>query len=124
MPRFALRPAALAALLIAIGAIRMATTFRVFSATSDEATHIGAGLEVYQYHRYQFQRENPPLPRLVMAIAAGKVRAGGEVDSVVSDSAAVFCTRCKTTHAKSRSREETKETRSVYSFPRAFFVPS
>ena len=69
MQRFALRPVALAALLIAIGAIRMATTFRVFSATSDEATHIGAGLEMYQYHRYQFQRENPPLPRLVMAIA-------------------------------------------------------
>jgi 4-amino-4-deoxy-L-arabinose transferase-like glycosyltransferase len=69
MQRFALRPAALAALLIAIGAIRMAATFRVFSATSDEATHIGAGLEMYQFHRYQFQRENPPLPRLVMAIA-------------------------------------------------------
>ncbi|MEA2235750.1 MAG: hypothetical protein QOC81_474 [Thermoanaerobaculia bacterium] len=64
-----LPPTALAALLIAIGAIRMATTFRVFSATSDEATHIGAGLEIYQYHRYLFQRENPPLPRLVMAIA-------------------------------------------------------
>jgi 4-amino-4-deoxy-L-arabinose transferase-like glycosyltransferase len=70
MPRFPrIPPAALAALLIAVGAIRMATTFRVFSATSDEATHIGAGLEIYQYHRYLFQRENPPLPRLVMAIA-------------------------------------------------------
>jgi 4-amino-4-deoxy-L-arabinose transferase-like glycosyltransferase len=68
MQRFALRPTTLAALLIAIGAIRIATTFRVFSATSDEATHIGAGLEMYQYHRYLFQRENPPLPRLVMAI--------------------------------------------------------
>src|SRR4051812_50199113 len=69
MHRFALPPTALAALLIAIGAIRMATTFRIFSATSDEATHIGAGLEMYQYHRYLFQRENPPLPRLVLAIA-------------------------------------------------------
>ncbi len=69
MQRVVFRPAALAALLIAIGAIRMATTFRVFSATSDEATHIGAGLDIYQYHRYWFQRENPPLPRLVMAIA-------------------------------------------------------
>ncbi|HEV7425861.1 MAG TPA: glycosyltransferase family 39 protein [Thermoanaerobaculia bacterium] len=70
MPRFPrIRPAAIAALLIAAGAIRMASTFRVFSATSDEATHIGAGLEMYQYHRYLFQRENPPLPRLVLAIA-------------------------------------------------------
>ncbi|MGA8808675.1 MAG: glycosyltransferase family 39 protein [Thermoanaerobaculia bacterium] len=64
-----IRPAAIAALLIVVGAIRMASTFRVFSATSDEATHIGAGLEIYQYHRYLFQRENPPLPRLVLAIA-------------------------------------------------------
>src|ERR1019366_2359275 len=69
MQRFAFRPVALAALLIAIGAIRMATTFRIFSATADEATHVGAGLEIYQYHRYLFQRENPPLPRLVLGIA-------------------------------------------------------
>ncbi len=69
MQRFALRPVALAALLIAFGVIRMATTFRIFSATADEATHVGAGLEIYQYHRYLFQRENPPLPRLVLAIA-------------------------------------------------------
>jgi hypothetical protein len=62
-----LRPVALAALLIAFGAIRMATTFRVFSATNDEATHVGAGLELLQFHRYLFQRENPPLPRLVLA---------------------------------------------------------
>ena len=64
-----LRPAAVAVLLIAIGAIRMATTWRTFSATADEATHVGAGLELFQYHRYLFQRENPPLPRLVLGIS-------------------------------------------------------
>lgn len=70
MPRFPrLRPAVFAALLIAFGAIRMATTFRVFSATNDEATHVGAGLELLQFHRYLFQRENPPLPRLVLSVA-------------------------------------------------------
>jgi 4-amino-4-deoxy-L-arabinose transferase-like glycosyltransferase len=60
-----LRPATIAALLIAIGTIRMVTTFRVFSATNDEATHIGAGLELLQYHRYQLLPENPPLPRII-----------------------------------------------------------
>lgn len=64
-----LRPAAVAALLMAIGTIRMATTWRTFSATADEATHVGAGLELLQYHRYLFQRENPPLPRLVLGAA-------------------------------------------------------
>jgi 4-amino-4-deoxy-L-arabinose transferase-like glycosyltransferase len=63
------RLATLAALLIAIGAIRMATTFRIFSATNDEATHVGAGLELFQYHRYLLLRENPPLPRVVFSAA-------------------------------------------------------
>jgi hypothetical protein len=47
--------------------IRIAVTLRTFSATVDEATHIGAGLEMYQEHRYHFHRHNPPLPRLVFA---------------------------------------------------------
>jgi 4-amino-4-deoxy-L-arabinose transferase-like glycosyltransferase len=69
MQRFArLRPATLAALLIAIGAIRMATTFRTFSATNDEATHLGAGLELFEFHRYTLQTENPPWPRIVYAV--------------------------------------------------------
>jgi 4-amino-4-deoxy-L-arabinose transferase-like glycosyltransferase len=64
-----LRPATLAAILIAIGAIRMATTFRIFSATNDEATHVGAGLELFQYHRYLLLRENPPPPRIILSAA-------------------------------------------------------
>src|SRR5437016_3727888 len=61
------RAALIAALLTALAMARMATTFRVFSATTDEAMHVGGGLEVYQFHQYRAQRENPPLPRLVMA---------------------------------------------------------
>jgi 4-amino-4-deoxy-L-arabinose transferase-like glycosyltransferase len=62
-----LRPTILAALLIAFGAIRMATTIRVFSVTNDEPTHVGAGLELIEYHRYTLQAENPPLARIVFA---------------------------------------------------------
>lgn len=62
-----IRPAAIAALLIAIGSIRMATTWRIYSATNDEATHVGAGLELFQYHRYRLLPENPPLPRVVFS---------------------------------------------------------
>jgi 4-amino-4-deoxy-L-arabinose transferase-like glycosyltransferase len=71
-----LRPAVLAALLISIGALRIASTWRTFSDTTDEATHISAGLELLQDHRYEVQPENPPLPRVVMAIAplAGGMR--------------------------------------------------
>jgi len=65
-----------ATLLITIGALRIASTWRVFSDTVDEATHIGAGLELLQYHQYELQPENPPLPRIVMAAAplAGGMR--------------------------------------------------
>jgi 4-amino-4-deoxy-L-arabinose transferase-like glycosyltransferase len=63
-----LRPATIAALLIAIGAIRMATTFRTFSVTNDEPTHVGAGLELLEFHRYTLQSENPPLARVVFSL--------------------------------------------------------
>ena len=71
-----LRPAVLAALLIAVGTLRIASTWTTFSDTVDEATHISAGLELLQYHRYDLQPENPPIPRIVMAAAplAGGMR--------------------------------------------------
>jgi 4-amino-4-deoxy-L-arabinose transferase-like glycosyltransferase len=74
LPR--LRPALLAVLLIVIGCVRIASTWRTFSDTVDEVTHIGAGLELLQYHQYELQPENPPLPRIVMAAAplAGGMR--------------------------------------------------
>jgi 4-amino-4-deoxy-L-arabinose transferase-like glycosyltransferase len=64
-----LRPRLIVLLLIAFALIRVAMTFRVFSATVDEATHIGAGLELIQLHRYQVHRENPPLPRIILSAA-------------------------------------------------------
>jgi 4-amino-4-deoxy-L-arabinose transferase and related glycosyltransferases of PMT family len=71
-----LRPAAIAALLIVFGAFRIATTWTTFSNTVDEPTHIAAGLELLQFHRYELQPENPPLPRIVLAAAplAGGMR--------------------------------------------------
>ncbi|HKO02126.1 MAG TPA: hypothetical protein VJ032_10555, partial [Thermoanaerobaculia bacterium] len=68
LPRF--RPAVLAALLILGGAILIATTWRRFSDTVDESTHVGCGLELLQYHRYTIQPENPPLPRIVFGATA------------------------------------------------------
>jgi 4-amino-4-deoxy-L-arabinose transferase-like glycosyltransferase len=59
----------MAALLIAIGVFRIALTWTTFSDTIDEATHVGAGLQLLQYHKYDLQPENPPLPRIVMAAA-------------------------------------------------------
>jgi len=58
-----------AALLIVIGTLRIASTFRVFSDTADEANHIRAGLELYQFRQYNVQTWNPPLPRVVFAAA-------------------------------------------------------
>jgi len=55
--------------LIVIALLRMTLTFRVFSQTVDEATHVGAGLEVFEYRTFTLQRENPPLPSVIMAAA-------------------------------------------------------
>jgi hypothetical protein len=59
----------IAAVLILIGAARIASTYRVFSEGPDEAMHVGAGLDLFARHIYVVQWANPPLPRLVMAVA-------------------------------------------------------
>jgi 4-amino-4-deoxy-L-arabinose transferase-like glycosyltransferase len=56
------------AFLVVLAVLRIAATLRTFSATADEATHVGAGLELYQFHRYQLQRVNPPAARAVLGI--------------------------------------------------------
>jgi 4-amino-4-deoxy-L-arabinose transferase-like glycosyltransferase len=58
-----------ALVLIAIATLRIAFTYTLFSATVDEPMHISAGLELLEEHRYAYQPENPPLPRLVLAFA-------------------------------------------------------
>ncbi|HEX7191459.1 MAG TPA: glycosyltransferase family 39 protein [Thermoanaerobaculia bacterium] len=70
------------AVLIVIASLRIASTYRVFSDTADEANHVGAGLDLYQNHRYIVQDENPPLPRLVLAAAPylGGMRRDMSVD--------------------------------------------
>ncbi len=55
--------------LIAFAMLRIASTWTVFSATMDEPMHVSAGLQIYTQHEYTMQRENPPLPRLVLAFA-------------------------------------------------------
>jgi 4-amino-4-deoxy-L-arabinose transferase-like glycosyltransferase len=63
-----MRPRVLAALLIVIAVLRIASTFTTFSQTTDESMHVGGGLEVLQDHTYQLMLLNPPLPRIVMAV--------------------------------------------------------
>jgi len=54
--------------LLVIGAVRIASTYEVFSETSDEPNHLTAGLQLLTDHEYSFERQNPPLPRLFMAL--------------------------------------------------------
>ena len=54
--------------LIALSMLRIASTWTVFSATVDEPMHVSAGLQLYTQHAYTYQPENPPLPRLVLAL--------------------------------------------------------
>jgi 4-amino-4-deoxy-L-arabinose transferase-like glycosyltransferase len=65
-----MKRADLAALaLIALSMLRIAATWTVFSATVDEPMHVSAGLQLYTQHKYTYQPENPPVPRLVLAFA-------------------------------------------------------
>ena len=72
----------LALLLIAIAALRVLATLTVYSATTDEPLHVTCGLQLIQEGRYDFQLENPPLPRVVFAwplhLAGGRFGGGTE----------------------------------------------
>jgi 4-amino-4-deoxy-L-arabinose transferase-like glycosyltransferase len=57
-------------LLLAIGAIRIAATYTTFSETADEPMHLTSGLEILSKHRYTIQLQNPPFPRVLIALPA------------------------------------------------------
>ena len=86
------RPAAAAALLIAIAVVRIASTYTTFSLTTDEPVHVGAGLELLQHHTYTLQPENPPLPRIVMAapLSWSGVKWGSSADFFNTANAAYY----------------------------------
>jgi hypothetical protein len=54
--------------LLALGTIRIAATYTTFSETADEPMHLSAGLQVLTQHRYRLQFQNPPLPRILIAL--------------------------------------------------------
>jgi 4-amino-4-deoxy-L-arabinose transferase-like glycosyltransferase len=55
--------------LIVLSMLRIAATWTVFSATVDEPMHVSAGLQLYTQHANTYLPANPPLPRLVFALA-------------------------------------------------------
>ena len=56
------------AVLLLIAALRIVSTYRVFSDTADEGMHLSTGLQVLTEHRYGLQLQNPPLPRVIIAL--------------------------------------------------------
>ena len=74
-----MRSSAAAAATVLAAMIAIASTWTVFSATTDEPMHLSSGLQLYAEHRFAYQLENPPLPRAVMALAPW--RAGMQFDS-------------------------------------------
>lgn len=47
---------------------RVVSTYKVFSATSDEPAHISAGMELLQFHDYTYELQHPPLARVAVAL--------------------------------------------------------
>src|SRR5260370_14991033 len=52
---------------IAIGALRIASTWTTFSEGIDEPIHLASGIEMLSRHQYRLHVANPPLPRLFFA---------------------------------------------------------
>ena len=47
---------------------RVVSTYKVFSATSDEPAHISAGMEWLQFHEYTYELQHPPFARVAVAL--------------------------------------------------------
>ena len=60
--------AAIALLVTAVSSLLIIGSYRHLSHTFDEPTHLAAGLEWLEYHRYTRQTENPPLSRVPLAV--------------------------------------------------------
>src|SRR6185503_6934453 len=55
--------------LMIVALVRVASTFRVFSETADEPTHLAAGFQLLASGRYDIDPEHPPLARVVFALS-------------------------------------------------------
>ena len=62
------RPTLIFLLLTAIGAGRIAATWRTVAQTSDETPNIGCGMQYLDLGRYDYGAFHPPLARLAIAV--------------------------------------------------------
>jgi len=65
-----------AILLVLIASVRVALTWNVFNATTDEAAHIACGMEWLDRGTYSLEPQHPPLARVVVAL--GPYLLGGK----------------------------------------------
>ncbi len=62
------RPGLLALALILLASIRIVSTYRVLSHTTDEPAHLAAGIEWIQNGTYTYEDQHPPLARVTGAL--------------------------------------------------------
>ena len=53
---------------IALGSMSVASTYRVFAHTFDEPAHIAAGMELLDHGSFSYEQLHPPLARLAVAL--------------------------------------------------------
>ncbi len=64
-----MKATALAALvLVALGSLRIVSTYNVFNHTIDEPDHLAAGMEYLHTGKYRYEDQHPPLARVFAAI--------------------------------------------------------
>ncbi|NJN00002.1 MAG: hypothetical protein HC800_25245 [Phormidesmis sp. RL_2_1] len=59
---------ALIALIIAVGCLRIVSTYSIFWQTWDEPFHIAAGMEWLDQGKYTYETFHPPLSRIMIAL--------------------------------------------------------
>ncbi len=83
---------ALALGLVLIGSLRIASTYTVFSHTTDEPAHIACGMQWLDQGTYQYEQQNPPLTRIIIALGPylSGARTSGQADMNVEGNVILY----------------------------------
>ena len=83
---------ALAVLLVLIASVRVALTWDVFNATTDEAIHMACGMEWLDRGTYGLEPQHPPLARVAVALGPYLLggRSPGGIDLVLEGKAVLM----------------------------------
>ncbi len=98
------RSVLLSVILVAVATVRIALTWPVFNATTDEPTQIACGMEWLDKHTYSMEHDHPPLARVAAALGPYLLGARSQAKEGSKAGAEILVTGGRTTRNLTAAR--------------------